>query len=80
VANYITWKHISTTWPKLVANARNVRLGLALDGVNPFGDLCNCHSTWPMVLLNSNLPPWLVTKEIIFHVIINHPWEGVMHI
>jgi hypothetical protein len=27
-----------------------------------FGDLNSCHSTWPVILLNYNLPPWLVTK------------------
>jgi hypothetical protein len=40
-----------------------VRLGLALDGVNPFGDLNSCHSTQLVVLLNYNLPPWLVIKK-----------------
>ncbi len=34
-----------------------------LDGVNPFGDLSSCHSTWLVILLNCNLPPWLVTKR-----------------
>jgi hypothetical protein len=43
----------------------NIRLGLALDGVNPFGDLSSCHLTSLMVLLNYNLPPWLVTIFII---------------
>lgn len=30
--------------------------------MNPFGDLSFCHSTWLVILLNYNLPPWLVTK------------------
>ncbi len=30
--------------------------------MNPFGDLGFCHSTWPVILLNYNLPPWLVIK------------------
>ncbi|XP_068504079.1 uncharacterized protein [Phaseolus vulgaris] len=29
-------------------DARNVRLGLAADGFNPFGDLSTSHSTWPI--------------------------------
>jgi hypothetical protein len=41
----------------------NVRLGLALDGVNLFGDLNSYHSTWLVILLNYCLPPWLVTKR-----------------
>lgn len=31
--------------------------------MNPFGDFNLKHSTWPVVLLNYNLPPWLVTKR-----------------
>lgn len=42
---------------------RNVHLALALDGVNPFGDKNLKHSTWPVLLLNYNLPPWLSTKK-----------------
>ena len=42
---------------------RNIHLGLAADGVNPF-KLQRCSwSTWPVMLLNYNLPPWLSTKK-----------------
>jgi hypothetical protein len=54
---------IKKKWPEFANDIQNIKLGLALDGVNPFGDLSSCHSTWPMVLLNYNLPPWLVTKR-----------------
>jgi hypothetical protein len=37
-------------------------LGLALDGVNPYVDLSANHFTWPVLLLNYNLAPWLITK------------------
>ncbi len=62
VANSMAWKHINEKWPKFANDAHNIRLGLALDGLNPFGDLSSRHSTWPATLLNYNLPPWLVTK------------------
>ncbi len=39
-----------------------VRLGLALDGVNPFGDLSSCDFIRLMILLNYNLPLWMVSK------------------
>jgi len=45
-----------------VANLRNIRLGLALDGVNPYVDLSTNHSTWQVLLFIYNLPPWLTTK------------------
>jgi len=57
------WQHIDNTWPDFAIELRNVRLGLATDGVNPFGDKNNAWSTWPVLLLIYNLPPWLVTKK-----------------
>ncbi len=63
VPNLETWKLIFENWPYFTDDVHNVKLGLALDGVNPFCVLNSCHSTWPMVLLNYNLPPQLVTKR-----------------
>jgi hypothetical protein len=40
-------------------------LGLTIDGVNPFGEKNNAWSTSPMLFLNYNLPPWLVTKKFL---------------
>jgi hypothetical protein len=57
------WKHIDSVYPGFALEERNIRLGLALDGVNPFSNQSLSHSTWPVVLLNYNLPPWLVTKR-----------------
>ena len=57
------WNHVNSTWPEFAKEGRNVRLGLALDGVNPFRNQSLSHSTWPVVMLNYNLPPWLVTKN-----------------
>lgn len=57
------WAHIDETWPEFATKPRNVRLGLALDGMNPYADLSTRHSTWPVMLINYNLPPWHVTKK-----------------
>ncbi|GJT69610.1 reverse transcriptase domain-containing protein [Tanacetum coccineum] len=45
---------------------RNVRLGLAVDGFNPFGNLSQSYSMWPVILTTYNLPPWLYIKESSF--------------
>nr|GFC81628.1 hypothetical protein [Tanacetum cinerariifolium] len=45
---------------------RNVRLGLAADGFNPFGNLSQSYSMWPVILTTYNLPPWLCMKESYF--------------
>ena len=42
---------------------RNVHFALAVDGVNPFKQTRSTWSTWPVTLLNYNLPPWLCTKK-----------------
>jgi hypothetical protein len=44
-------------------DARNVHFVLAADGVNPFAQTRSTWSTWPVTLLNYNLPPWLCTKQ-----------------
>ncbi|GKC97446.1 hypothetical protein Tco_1167721, partial [Tanacetum coccineum] len=40
------------------AEPRNVRLGLAADGFNSFGNLSQSYNIWPMILTTYNLPPW----------------------
>ena len=57
------WNHVNNRWPEFAKEERNIRLGLALDGVNPFRNQSRSHSTWPVVMLNYNLLPWLVTKN-----------------
>jgi hypothetical protein len=56
------WAHIGRTWQKFGGEPKNVRLGLATNEVNPFGENSNAWSTSPMLFLNYNLPPWLVTN------------------
>lgn len=59
------WKHINTddAFDNFGSETRNMRLALALDGVNPF-KLSNTNwSTWPVLLLIYNFEPWFVTKK-----------------
>ncbi|XP_074336422.1 uncharacterized protein LOC141673568 [Apium graveolens] len=56
------WKSLDTKYPEFGAEMRNVRLGLAADGFNPYRSMNISHSTWPVVLVNYNLPPWLIMK------------------
>ncbi len=35
------WLHVDTKWLEFASNPRMVRLGLAIDGVNPFGEKNN---------------------------------------
>jgi hypothetical protein len=38
-------------------DAQNAHFALVVDGVNPFQQNRSMWSTWPMMLLNYNLPP-----------------------
>ena len=42
---------------------RDIHLGLALDGMNPWSEKHSTQSLTPVMLFNYNLPPWLVTKK-----------------
>nr|BAJ33519.1 CACTA transposable element [Dahlia pinnata] len=61
-----SWKEFDIRYPNFSREPRNVRLGLAADGFNPFGNMSSAHSTWPVVLTTYNLPPWLCMKESSF--------------
>ncbi|GKG33900.1 hypothetical protein Tco_0434059 [Tanacetum coccineum] len=49
--------------PEFSGNPRNVRLGLAADGFNPFGMMSQNYSMWPVILTTYNTPPWMCMKE-----------------
>ncbi|XP_073152539.1 uncharacterized protein [Henckelia pumila] len=53
----VAWDTINHKWPDFSSDPRNLRLGLATDGFNPFGDLSSRYSCWPVILVNYNLPP-----------------------
>nr|GFB64253.1 hypothetical protein [Tanacetum cinerariifolium] len=60
------WKDFDTKYLDFDAEPRNVRLGLAADGFNPFGNLSQSYNMWPVILTTYNLPPWLCMKESYF--------------
>ncbi|GJT19523.1 pyruvate kinase, cytosolic isozyme [Tanacetum coccineum] len=60
------WKKFDMKYPNFAKEPRNVRLGLCADGFNPFGNLSQTYSMWPVILTTYNLPPWLCMKESNF--------------
>ncbi|GJV49560.1 hypothetical protein Tco_1439772 [Tanacetum coccineum] len=62
------WKNFDTKYPDFEKEPRNVRLGLAADSFNSFGNLCQSYSMWPMILTTYNLPSWLCMKESSFRL------------
>lgn len=60
------WKEFDIKYPDFSSEPRNVRLGLASDGFNPFGNMSNAYSMWPVIFVPYNLPPWKYMKQIFF--------------
>lgn len=50
-------------FPWFTQESRNIRLGLATDGFNPFGNMSNFYSIWLVILMPFNLPLWRYMKE-----------------
>nr|XP_027062802.1 uncharacterized protein LOC113689186 [Coffea arabica]XP_027100959.1 uncharacterized protein LOC113720217 [Coffea arabica] len=61
-----SWKEFDKKFPWFAEDARNVRLALSSDGFNPFNNMCNSYSMWPVVLINYNMPPWVSKREPYF--------------
>jgi len=57
------WKNINHLYLDFGKEATNLRLGLAIDRMNPFGSLRNQHNLWFVLLVSYNLPPWLCMKQ-----------------
>ena len=60
------WKEFDKMHNSFSQDPRNVRLGLASDGFNPFSNMNTSHSTWPVLLVPYNLPPWKCMKSPFF--------------
>ena len=68
-ANGNQWKVLDLAFPEFAADARNLRLGMSTDGINPFGNQSSNHSTWPVFVWMYNLPPWLCMKKKYIHMV-----------
>jgi hypothetical protein len=62
-ADSIVWKEFDKENAWFAEDSRNVRLGLASDGFNPFGNMSTSYNMWPVVLMPYNLPPWKCMKD-----------------
>ena len=58
------WKYVNWKWnAEFAYEDKNLRLGLATDGVNPFSIKRSTWSTWLVLILNYNLPPWTTSTK-----------------
>nr|GEV51749.1 hypothetical protein [Tanacetum cinerariifolium] len=60
------WKNFDTKYLDFAKEPRNIQLGLAVDGFNPFNNLSQSYNMWLVILTTYNLPLWLCMKESSF--------------
>ena len=60
------WKNFDRQYLTFTTEPHNVCLGLAIDGFNPFGNMSDSYSMWPIILVPYNMPPWKCMKERFF--------------
>ncbi|KAK7279834.1 hypothetical protein RJT34_24892 [Clitoria ternatea] len=74
-ADSLQWKKIDQLFPTFGKEPRNLRLGLATDGMNPYSSLSSIHSPWPVLLVVYNLSPQLCMKRkyIMLSMMISGP-------
>jgi hypothetical protein len=71
----VAWKALDDFDTNITRDARNVRIGLAMDGFTPYNTSVASYSCSPIFAIPYNLPPSLCMKyEYIFLcLIIPHP-------
>ena len=67
------WRWLSSRWSEYADDPRFLRLALCLDGINPFNMQSTTYSTWPILLITYNLPPWLVTRKFFVSLVLLIP-------
>jgi hypothetical protein len=63
LANGIQWRNFDRKHKDFAGEVRNIRFGLSTDAMNPFGEIGNSHSTWPITLCIYNLPSYFCMKR-----------------
>ena len=57
------WKDFDRKYEWFAKDARNIRLGLATDGFNPFGKMNASYNMWPVFVVPYNFPPWVCVEQ-----------------
>ena len=70
-------KKIFSLYPEFGSDPRNLRLALATDGINPYGNLSNKYSLWPVLVIIYKLSCWLCMKRkfMMLSKMISGPWQ-----
>lgn len=72
------WQQFDRNHPEFSGEDRNIRFAVCTDGMNPYGQMRNPHSNWPMILAIYNLSPWSCHKRkyVLLTILIFGPREA----
>jgi hypothetical protein len=70
------WKHFDKEFGWFASDARNIRLGIATDGFNPYGNMSSSYSMWPVFVIPYNFPPWMCVDQSNFMMSLLIPGKG----
>ena len=62
-ADSLAWKSFDELHQGFASDPRNIRLGLASDGFQPFANSKTSYSIWPAILIPYNLPPEICMRQ-----------------
>jgi hypothetical protein len=61
------WKHFDENFGWFSDDPRNIRLGIATDGFNPYSsNVSRSYSMWPVFVIPYNFPPWMCMDQSNF--------------
>ena len=66
-----SWKLIDHKWANFGGEPRNLRLAILVDGINLHSSLSSRYSSWPVIMIVYNLPPWLCMKRIYVVILVD---------
>jgi len=59
----LEFMNIEEKWSHFSEEPQNMRLSLATNCVNPFGEMRSVYLVWPIFVINNNIPPWMSIKR-----------------
>ena len=58
-----TFSDIEEKWPHFKEEPQNIKISLAIDGVNPYGEMRSIYLVWPIFVINNKIPLWMSKKR-----------------
>ena len=52
-----TFRDMEEKWPYFKEEPHNIRISLAIYGVNPFAQIKSIYKVWPIFVINNKIPP-----------------------